>query len=203
VAKLKEQMKSAKKQIDIVSPYLWLSEEEIKFFKEWVQEDPERKVRLISNSIITTDNVPAQAMVDTILGPRLVSDIKGEDYAHQIEVYAFGKSDDLSIGGDVAYGKLHGKFSIIDGKKAIVGTSNLDPRSRYLNTELAISYEGKTTDELTTTLSDYMDRLVANSTLWGSDEWNQIRSHKKVKNLVHLQGFVGKIIHFFNLVPLI
>ncbi len=204
VSKLHSQMKQAEHTIDIISPYLWLTNKEISFLKKWVEKDPRRKVRLVSNSITTTDNIPAQAMVDSILGPKLVQEIKGTSIEKQIEVYAYGRLDDEALGGQRSYGKLHGKFSIIDGKAILLGTSNLDPRSRYLNTEIAIAFDDQSgNSRLATDLGQYTDSLIRNSSLWGSPEWQEIRNHKTNKIALLLQKFTAKVIHLFNLVPLI
>ena len=36
------------------------------------------------------------------------------------------------------------KYGVLDGKAAIVGSYNLDPRSRFLNSEDIIAFESKT-----------------------------------------------------------
>lgn len=202
MGKLTEEMKQAKKSICISSPYLWLSDDDIAFLKRWLAEDSSRVLKVISNSIGTTDNVPAQAMVDTILGPKLVTELEGDPIASQIKVYAYGKMDDTTLGGTVEYGKLHAKFTIIDENKVLVSTSNLDPRSRYLNSELGVFFEGKD-GMMASNLQAYFDKLVNMSYEWGSPEWKQARELKENRVAMTLQKFVGKIIHFFNLVPLI
>lgn len=202
MGKLTDEMKKAKKSICISSPYLWLSDEDITFLKKWLAEDPTRVLKVISNSIGTTDNVPAQAMVDTILGPKLVTELEGDPIASQIKVYAYGKMDDAALGGTVDYGKLHAKFTIIDDTKVLVSTSNLDPRSRYLNTELGVFFEGKD-GMMASNLQAYFDKLVSMSYEWGSPEWKQARELKENRLAMTLQKYVGKIIHFFNLVPLL
>lgn len=202
MGKLTDEMKKAKKSICISSPYLWLSDDDIAFVKSWLAEDSSRVFKVISNSIGTTDNVPAQAMVDTILGPKLVTELEGDPIASQIKVYAYGKMDDAALGGTVDYGKLHAKFTIIDDNKVLVSTSNLDPRSRYLNTELGVFFEGKD-GMMATNLQAYFDKLANMSYEWGSPEWKQARELKENRVALTLQKFVGKIIHFFNLVPLL
>ncbi len=205
VSRLHEVMKDAKSSIKIVSPYLWLSDDDIKLLKEWLAQDPSRTLEVISNSVSTTDNIPAQAMVDTILGPKLVTEVKDTPIANQIKVYAYGRLDDAALGGEKAYGKLHAKFVVVDEKTILVGTTNLDPRSRYLNTELGVLFEGKKAEAGTTAkeLNNFFKDLVSKSYEWGSDDWKKVREHENNHVSIILQGFVGKIIHFFNLVPLI
>ena len=202
VTQLREAMKKGKSSIEIVSPYLWLSDDDITFLKNWLKADPKRVLKVISNSISTTDNIPAQAMVDTVLGPKLVTEMKGDSIAKQIKVYAYGRLDDQAVGGNIAYGKLHAKFALIDDEVLLVGTSNLDPRSRYLNSELGVFFKGKD-GKSSKELNAFFDDLVSKSYEWGSDDWKALREHKNNKISLKLQYFVGKIIHFFNLIPLI
>ena len=204
MGKLNESMRKAKKSIKLVSPYFWLSDDDINFLKAWLSEDSSRTLEVISNSISTTDNIPAQAMVDKIMGPKLVTDLEGTLIASQVKVYAYGKLDDVALGGDVAYGKLHAKFAIIDDEEILVGTSNLDPRSRYLNTELGVFFKSTGKDnKKAKELKTFFDQMVGRSYVWGSRDWEELRSHNENRMSLKLQIFAGKIINFFNLVPLI
>lgn len=201
--RLHESMRNAKSSIEIVSPYLWLSDEDITFFIKWLAEDPNRVLKVISNSVSTTDNIPAQAMVDTILGPKLVKALEGTDLARQLKIYSYGRLDDVSLGGNVSYGKLHAKFAIIDDNIVMVGTSNLDPRSRYLNSELGVLFEEKAGGATANELKGYFNGLVDKSYEWGSDDWKKVRAHESNRISIALQVFAGKIINYFNILPLI
>ena len=137
-------------------------------------------------------------MVDSYLAPSF----KG--FEDQIKIYAFGKLDGSFLGGNSTYGKLHAKYTVLDSKRAFVGTSNLDPRSRYLHSEVQLFMNDGDTKGITgEILSREIDKLVSQSYLWGSREWNAVRSHHKMRLALLLERFTIKLIRAFNLIPLI
>lgn len=204
VKKLHAQIAKAEKSVDIVSPYFWIPEEEVEFIIEWAMKNPDRKVRIFSNSITTTDNVVAQSVVDATFQEMIVKRIKGTSVEKQFEIYSYGRLDDEMLDGNKRYGFLHAKLVVTDGKSITVSTSNLDPISRHLNSEVGTTIENLPPNSKNMAkLKKYVDDLEANSTRWGTTEWQQIRSHPKNKILTILQAFVTKIIYALNLVPLI
>ncbi len=202
--KIYAELLKAKKSIDLVSPYFWISDEEVEHMVEWVKADPARKVRIFSNSITTTDSVVVQAMVDTTLNEKIIKRIRGTAFESQIEVYSYGKLDDEILGGTERYGFLHAKLAVVDGKSVTVSTSNLDPVSRHLNSEVGTTIEDlpKNSKNLAK-MNQYINDLQKNSTLYGSTEWQEIRSHPKNRIVVILQAFVAKIIVKLNLVSIL
>ncbi len=204
VSKLREIISKAEDSIDIVSPYFWIPDEEIDLLIEWAKKHPHRKVRIFSNSITTTNNVIAQAMVDETFKQTIIKRIAGTPYEKQFEIHAYGRIDDEVLGGSKKYGLLHAKLIIADKEIISVSTSNLDPISRHLNSEVGTTIENlpKNSKNLQKFIK-YIDDLENNSTLWGSPEWQEIRRHPNNRIMVVLQGFVTKIIYALNLVPLI
>lgn len=204
ISKLRSDILKAKDSIDIVSPYFWLSEEEMEFVIEWAAKYPHRRVRVFSNSITTTNNVVAQSMVDTTFKETIMKRIQGTPLEKQFEVYSYGKIDDEVLGGDKRYGFLHAKLAIIDGKTLTISTSNLDPISRHLNSEVGTTIENLSQNSRNAQImAKYIDDLKNNSTLWGSTEWQDVRKHPKNKMMLIIQNFVTKIIYSLNLVPVI
>nr|BDT26933.1 phospholipase D-like domain-containing protein [Bacteriovorax sp. HI3] len=204
VAKLHAEIAKAEDTVDIVSPYFWIPDEEIEFLIDWAKKHPHRKVRIFSNSITTTDNIIAQSMVDATFQETIIKRIKGTPYEKQFEIYSYGRIDDEILGGDKRYGFLHAKLVITDNKVVTVSTSNLDPISRHLNSEVGTTIENlpKNSKNLQK-LVKYIDDLEKNSTLWGSAEWEEIRRHPNNRIMTILQAFVTKIIYALNLVPII
>ncbi len=204
VKKLHAQIAKAEKTVDIISPYFWIPEEEVEFIIEWAMKNPDRKVRIFSNSITTTDNVVAQSMVDATFQEMIIKRIKGTRVEKQFEIFSYGRLDDEMLDGKKRYGFLHAKIVVTDGENVTVSTSNLDPISRHLNSEIGTNIENLPPNSKNMAkLKKYIDGLEANSTQWGTTEWQQIRNHPKNKTLVILQAFVTKIIYALNLVPLI
>ena len=78
-------------------------------------------VRILTNSLATTDNLWAQAGY-VGLRKRLVR--------MGIELWEYAGSE-----------SIHTKAGVLDGRTAIVGSFNLDPRSARLNTEVAVAVD--------------------------------------------------------------
>ncbi len=204
VAKLHNQIANAKHSIDVISPYFWVPEEEVDFIIKWAGEDPNRKIRIFANSISTTDNIVAQSMVDATLQEMIIKKVKGTPLEKQFEIYSYGRIDDELLNGDKTYGFLHAKIVVTDDKNITISTSNLDPISRHLNSEVGVSVENLPMDSKNLQkINKYIDNLQANSTLWDSPEWQEIRKHPKNRVMIILQKFITKIIYTLNLVPIL
>ena len=142
--------------------------------------------------------------MDTTFEENIIKKVKGTPYEKQFEIYSYGKLDDEVLGGNKKYGFLHAKLVITDNKTITVSTSNLDPISRHLNSEVGTTIENLPHDSKNLKkFVKYIDDLQKNSTLWGSAEWQEIRRHPNNKILTILQAFVAKIIYALNLVPII
>jgi putative cardiolipin synthase len=204
ISKLHADIAKAEDTVDIVSPYFWIPDEEIEFIINWAAKYPHRKVRIFSNSLTTTNNIVAQSMVDATFKETIMKRIQGTPIEKQIEIYSYGKLDDEVLGGNKRYGFLHAKIVVVDGKTLTVSTSNLDPISRHLNSEVGTTIENLPKNSKNAQkLNKYIEDLKNNSTLWGSTEWQEIREHPKNKIMNLLQVFITKIIYTLNLVPII
>lgn len=204
ISKLHIDIAKAQDTVDIVSPYFWLPDEEMEFIIEWASKYPHRKVRIFSNSLTTTNNVVAQSMVDATFKETIMKRVQGTPLEKQIEIYSYGKIDDEVLGGNKRYGFLHAKLVVIDSKTLTVSTSNLDPISRHLNSEIGTTIENLPANSKNVQkLNQYIEDLKNNSTLWGSPEWHEVRQHPKNKIMAMLQIFITKIIYTLNLVPVL
>ncbi len=195
--------------LQIVSPYLfsgqYFDEEGVLIYDgaeetlKWLSENPNLKLEVITNSVLTSDNFFTQAIIDMGMAPRflltpklqkvwLSSNKKGEfnpDIVEsdewkqlinhpQIFFYQTGRSDSSILGGDEHYGKLHAKF-IYGDEVGFVGTSNFDYRSNLYNNEMGFFYKGS---DVSNELASVFEQLKATSYRWGSPEWLEMR--KKV-----------------------
>lgn len=163
---------------------------------ETLEKNPNFRLEVITNSVLTSDNFFTQAIIDMGMAPRflltpelhkawLSSVDKGEFNPEVVEseewkrlidhpqvfLYQTGGTDSVILGGDVNYGKLHAKF--IYGEQAgFVGTSNFDYRSNLYNNELGFFFLG---DEVRDELADVFEKLKAKSYRWGTPEWLEMR----------------------------
>jgi putative cardiolipin synthase len=112
-------LETARVSIAIESPYLIPT----RAFRRGLARAIERgvKVRILTNSLSTTDNLWAQA---GYVGSerRLVQS--------GIELWEYHGEE-----------SLHSKVAVIDGRWLVVGSFNLDPRSEYLNSEIAVEVD--------------------------------------------------------------
>ncbi len=192
--------------LKIVSPYLFsgvyydeegeLIYDGAKQTLEWLSENPDIRVEIITNSVLTGDNIFTQAIIDMDMAPRLLltpelqkvwlsSAEKGEFNPELVEseewkrlinhpqvfIYQTGGVDSVILGGDVNYGKLHAKF-IYGNTGGFVGTSNFDYRSNLYNNELGFFFLG---DAVRDELADVFEQLKATSYRWGTPQWLEMR----------------------------
>ncbi|HEV7668115.1 MAG TPA: phosphatidylserine/phosphatidylglycerophosphate/cardiolipin synthase family protein [Thermoanaerobaculia bacterium] len=110
---------SAQVSITIESPYLIPT----RAFRRGLARALERgvSVRILTNSLSTTDNLWAQA-----------------GYVGSKRRLVESGIDLWEYHGDES---LHSKVAVIDGRWLIVGSFNLDPRSEYLNSEIAVEVD--------------------------------------------------------------
>ena len=195
------------KSVRIVSPYMFLAEykdkngtvvnDEAVGFREWLEEDPEHTLEIITNSVLTSDNFSAQSIIDMETAPRLlltpelreewlalktpeemdselvISEAWLELVNHpRVSVYETGRLDSVLLGnGDKSYGKLHAKFLLTEDG-GFIGTTNFDYRSRLYNNEMGFFFQDP---ELAAEVHASFDDLIAISYRWGSPEWLELR----------------------------
>ena len=132
-------LQGARESVIIESPYLVPSRALQKGLREALARGV--RVRILTNSLATTDNLWPQAGYVGHKRPLVRSGVELWEYA----------------GPEC----LHTKAAVIDGKKVVVGSYNLDPRSEHLNTELALVFEdGPVAAELLGTMDEHLKRAV-------------------------------------------
>jgi len=201
----------------IVSPYLFAAqyyddEGNIVFdgarnALDWLEQHPDASLEIITNSVLTSDNFSAQAVIDMNMAPRLLLTeemqeawlespedselnrtlVESEEWRTlvnhpRLKIYETGRLDDRLLGGDVDYGKLHAKYVIMDDA-GFVGTTNFDNRSRLINNEMGFFFKG---EELANELHADFELLKSRSYLWGSPEWLEFR-----RQVFELDGLKG------------
>jgi putative cardiolipin synthase len=192
--------------LQIVSPYLFSGlfydeEGEVvydgaKETLETLSKNPDFRLEIITNSVLTSDNFFTQAIIDMGMTPRFLLTpelqkvwlssvekgefnpdiVESEEWKRlinhpQVFIYQTGRSDSVILGGDANYGKLHAKF-IYGERGGFVGTSNFDYRSNLYNNELGFFFLG---DEVRDELADVFEQLKATSYRWGTPEWLEMR----------------------------
>lgn len=192
--------------LQIVSPYLFSGQyydEEGELVYDganetlaWLSENPDVKIEVITNSVMTSDNFFTQAIIDMDMAPRFLLTpelqkswqsglekgefnpdvVESEEWKRlinhpQVFIYQTGGVDSVILGGDTHYGKLHAKF-IFGETVGFVGTSNFDYRSNLYNNELGFFFLG---EEVRKELAEVFEYLKSTSCRWGTPEWLEMR----------------------------
>jgi phosphatidylserine/phosphatidylglycerophosphate/cardiolipin synthase-like enzyme len=127
-------IKHAKKSIEIQSPYLITTEVGEKLFKDAVKRGV--KVRVLTNSLASTDNLEAFAGYQKCRKNLLETGIKiyefRPDAAERFKIMTGTLQKKLNYAPTFG---LHAKSMVIDDVTTVIGTFNLDPRSANFNTE--------------------------------------------------------------------
>ncbi len=130
-------VKHAKSSIDIQTPYLITTELSRNLFREAVERGV--KIRIITNSLASTDNVEAFSSYQSDREKLLKTGVRiyefRPDAAERTRVMTGELQEALSY--KPIFG-LHAKSMVIDKETTVIGTFNLDPRSANLNTECIV-----------------------------------------------------------------
>ena len=132
-------LEGARESVVIESPYLVPS----RALQQGLRRALARgvRVRILTNSLATTDNLWPQAGYVGHKKPLVKSGVELWEYA----------------GPEC----LHTKAAVIDGKTVVVGSFNLDPRSEHLNTELALVLEDdRLAAEMLGTMDGHLEQAV-------------------------------------------
>ena len=130
-------VKNAKSSIEIQTPYLITTELSQNLFKAAV--DRGVKIRILTNSLASTDNVEAFSSYQTDRETLLKTGVRIFEFKPDAEERKRIMTGELQekLNHEPIFG-LHSKSMVIDNKVTVVGTFNLDPRSANLNTECIV-----------------------------------------------------------------
>ncbi|WP_127715747.1 phospholipase D-like domain-containing protein [Halobacteriovorax sp. HLS] len=192
-------MQKSQHTIDIVTPYAHFTDKEVNFIKLWLKENPNRRFRLVTSSLATNDTIASQSLIDYNLIPKLTDDPNISKA--QLEIHYYGKENDTTLGGDINYGKLHAKYAVFDNERSIVMTSNLDPRSRSLNSEIGVSIDqsAKSSNIISKELTEKTEDLIGRSHQHNSREWQRINNSDALKWKRLASRLIHIIVNLFNL----
>lgn len=134
-AALAQLLRSAQHSILIQSPYLVLSDPAIALFQSVLARGV--KVRINTNSLASTDNLPAFSGYRNQRARMLAMGLEIYEYRPDAEVQRLQMQQRIpALTGRPPIFSLHAKTIVVDAKVVYIGTYNLDPRSENLNTEV-------------------------------------------------------------------
>jgi len=174
-------VKNARSSIDIQTPYLVTSDDSKNLFKQAV--DRGVKVRILTNSLASTDNVEAFSSYQTDREELLRNGIELYEFRPDAESRISLMTSELvdSLIEPPIFG-LHAKSMVIDNSTTVIGTFNLDPRSANLNTECIVIVES---DILTSFVLDGMNKDFNPENSWRvTEDYNpdlEVSKYKRIK----------------------
>lgn len=129
---------SARESITIVSPYFVPGKQGVEWFRNIIQKGI--KVNVFTNSLAATDVTAvhsgyAKYRFELLQAGVSLYELKPTAYAKERKKFK------LLLPGSRT--SLHAKTIIVDHKKVFIGSPNLDPRSRELNTEMGLLVDNK------------------------------------------------------------
>ncbi|MCM3050602.1 phospholipase D-like domain-containing protein, partial [Bacillus safensis] len=128
--RLAELTRGAQKEFLAFSPYFVPHDAGVKILGDTTARGV--RVAIVTNSLAATDAVAVQAGYAPYRVPLL---------QRGVELYEFKSQPDQQparLFGSRSRASLHAKAYVIDRQILVIGSLNLDPRSAYLNTELAL-----------------------------------------------------------------
>jgi len=178
-----ELLKNAKYSLDIQTPYLITSELSQNLFREAVNRGV--KVRILTNSLASTDNLEAFSSYQSDRKKLLETGIKIYEFRPDAAVRKKIMTGDLQATLDYTptFG-LHAKSMVVDGNITVIGTFNLDPRSANLNTEcVAIIYSENIAAKVLNGMEIEFKPENSWETTIDSNPDSKVNTLKRVKNL--------------------
>lgn len=179
VSALRSTILSAKQEVLLISPYFIPSERGVSGLCSLAEKGV--RVRILTNSLASTD-VPIVHAGYARYRPRLL--VCG------VELFELQPGAKTTRRGWSSGASLHAKAVIVDRRLLILGSMNLDPRSRYLNTEVAVRIDSSVLGEQ---LAALFEEAVAPDQAFRVE---LLESANARTGLVWSGEVEGKVIHF-------
>ena len=181
-------VQQAKHSIDIQSPYLITTELGQNLLKVAIQRGV--KVRILTNSLASTDNLEAFSGYQKNRKDLLTAGVEiyefRPDAAERMKIATGAIQKKLNY--TPIFG-LHAKTMVVDNHITVIGTFNLDPRSANLNTEcVGVIYSKQIADGVLKGMEEeYKPENSWHTTL-------EFNPDSKVKNMKRIKTFTRKVV---------
>jgi putative cardiolipin synthase len=136
VEPLVEALRSARKEVIVISPYFVPQKTGVRFFSELAARGVE--VTIVTNSLAANNQVTVHGGYAPSRKPLLRSGVRIYEVRPDAEVAG---AELVAASG--AKSTLHTKAFLVDGEKVFIGSFNFDPRSANLNTESGVIIESE------------------------------------------------------------
>ena len=154
-------VRGAKKSILIQSPYLVMPDGGIELFEQLIRQGV--RIRISTNSLASTDNIPAFAGYASQRSDLLEADVELYEFKPNPAIQDELIENYPRLAENNPVFAIHAKSMVIDDKIIFIGTFNLDPRSANLNTEVGVLIENH---ELARQLTENIERDIRGENSW-------------------------------------
>lgn len=131
-----ELIAGAQESVTIQSPYLVMPEGGLALFGELVRRGV--KVRIVTNSLASTDNLQAYSGYAKQRDALLAAGLEIYEFRPDAQIARELMRRSAPSPREAPLFAIHAKSLVVDDRVAYVGTFNLDPRSANLNTEVGV-----------------------------------------------------------------
>ena len=122
---------AAQRELVLISPYFVPSDHGVQYLSALMQRGV--TIRLLTNSLASTDELAVYAWYAHYRKPLLERGMR----IYELRPTA-GAPQSASAGGTSAGVSLHAKAAVVDQRWVLIGSMNLDQRSKLLNTEVGV-----------------------------------------------------------------
>jgi putative cardiolipin synthase len=129
---LRETAEAARRDLVVATPFFVPSEGDVRFYRELVGRGA--RFRVLTNSLASNPGTISNSGLSKQRAAVLNAGVE----LHELRTDAAVKPAYESPPHVARYLGLHGKIYVIDRERTYLGSVNLDPRSRHLNTEMGI-----------------------------------------------------------------
>lgn len=159
---ISDRIKNAKESILFDSPYFIVDSESSDALDEALKDKV--KVRLLTNSLNSTDAIYVYDTFDTIVKNWIKKGLDPYIFKGDLPETYTTINDDIS---KARFG-IHAKTFVFDNKDVVIGTYNFDPRSSNYNTEMTVSCDNN--PELAKAITEDIEERIEGSILLDSSK---------------------------------
>jgi putative cardiolipin synthase len=157
ISALHEAVAGAREELVVVTPFFVPNEIDVGFYGSLV--DRGVRTRLLTNSLASNSGTISNSGLDRSRKAVVKSGVE----LHELRADAADKPEWVVAPHVGGYLGLHAKLYTIDRKKVFLGSVNLDPRSKVINTEIGMLVENA---ELAGDAAGGIERLMAPENAW-------------------------------------
>ena len=157
---LHRRIERARHDVVAVTPFFVPAEEDVAWYRTLVARGV--RVRVLTNSLASNPGTVSNSGLDGLRAAVVAAGVE----LHELRSDAETKPEWETRPGGGRFLGLHAKLYVVDGEAMVLGSVNLDPRSKYVNTELAVLIEDRALAE---GASDRIDPLCDPANSWRVD----------------------------------